>query len=902
MALCIMVTVPLPKPDGGLGPARLPAFAGASGARRRSRATRQVRRLTWHRAMRVRAGFSRGAGILDLAKFYDRVMMRSALSWLGKGRPLARRQNAAGDALARAPGGSAHAGLLEAKRSAAARRKTGSAAGDAETARILHLTLAESDIALERAAGARSVGCDASGGSELGASGAPAASSCRAAGLAKVMMRSALSWLGKGRPLARRQNAAGDACKAGLLEAKRSAAARRKTGSAAGDAETARIMHLTLAESDIALERAAGARNVGRDASGGRWLGASLIADPVVGAARSVGGARALLSLGERSARGGQVRWGPFEGRAAEPESATWSQAQEGTEGRGRRFRAGAGEASRPRPAARMGSCQFGYDAALAIERLARPEPARLAARGALEQGEGAGERLAGGLFSSGAGSDGSRAGWVFVLRREGGQVLRGARGAAPLARGPLRLARGGGDCAFHFLSSCSAAPMGALSNCVGAIRQATDIGHALAKGAATGRPRKRRWNELGGQGDAGATKAMAREPRSARATETERRAREGDEEVDCLANVGAEACRRNNLDGVSAALWQELEEVAGDQLEGQGKEPERRARPEEGTPGRGGAAYGRALALKLLQEVEKVYGVDEDWILALGGRAGGAKVEAATGEADGRGRLPSAAEDLGGGGVRSLLRWLPRDLARLRLDFKWCTLGDEVGGRQGRRRRRRRLLGGQGPASRRSLQGVVAFVLRRGGGRAPPAPVAPGISIGAFKIDWARAVGLGVGAEFTGALLRRLAGMLPGRSRAQKSGARAVAARLPSSLARLHLGLRGCGVGAAGITIPWWLSALWKWVCPAVLVGITIVTLLDNPDLMGATTSKPFPEGSGYLPIWSIKIGWLLGASPLIVCFAILILSDGAVGRMGKRISGKLSGKSMGSDSSEDG
>jgi len=103
------------------------------------------------------------------------------------------------------------------------------------------------------------------------------------------------------------------------------------------------------------------------------------------------------------------------------------------------------------------------------------------------------------------------------------------------------------------------------------------------------------------------------------------------------------------------------------------------------------------------------------------------------------------------------------------------------------------------------------------------------------------------------------------------------------------------------GITIPWWLSALWKWVCPAVLVGITIVTLLDNPDLMGATTSKPFPEGSGYLPIWSIKIGWLLGASPLIVCFAILILSDGAVGRMGKRISGKLSGKSMGSDSSED-
>jgi SNF family Na+-dependent transporter len=80
------------------------------------------------------------------------------------------------------------------------------------------------------------------------------------------------------------------------------------------------------------------------------------------------------------------------------------------------------------------------------------------------------------------------------------------------------------------------------------------------------------------------------------------------------------------------------------------------------------------------------------------------------------------------------------------------------------------------------------------------------------------------------------------------------------------------------GITLPAWLAFLWKWVCPTALVLIMIITLFDNPDLMGANESVPFPEGEGYLPAWSVKLGWMLGASPLVACFAILLCSDGVI------------------------
>jgi len=102
------------------------------------------------------------------------------------------------------------------------------------------------------------------------------------------------------------------------------------------------------------------------------------------------------------------------------------------------------------------------------------------------------------------------------------------------------------------------------------------------------------------------------------------------------------------------------------------------------------------------------------------------------------------------------------------------------------------------------------------------------------------------------------------------------------------------------GITLPAWLTFLWKWVCPFVLMGISVLTFLDNPDLMGAEESQRFPMGSGYLPAWSIKLGWILGVSPLIVCFATMICPDGDIKRRFKDLSTNPLRKKE-TDSSED-
>merc|ERR1712039_987109 len=55
-----------------------------------------------------------------------------------------------------------------------------------------------------------------------------------------------------------------------------------------------------------------------------------------------------------------------------------------------------------------------------------------------------------------------------------------------------------------------------------------------------------------------------------------------------------------------------------------------------------------------------------------------------------------------------------------------------------------------------------------------------------------------------------------------------------------------------------------WKWVCPALLVVLTVLAF-TNWDLMDATHSVSYPDGSGFLPIWSIWVGWLLALVPLM-------------------------------------
>ena len=72
-------------------------------------------------------------------------------------------------------------------------------------------------------------------------------------------------------------------------------------------------------------------------------------------------------------------------------------------------------------------------------------------------------------------------------------------------------------------------------------------------------------------------------------------------------------------------------------------------------------------------------------------------------------------------------------------------------------------------PAHRRSLQDVIAVILRNGG-RVSPVLSLPGISIRVFKIDWLHAVDQGVGADFVGALLWHVLKKLPKPTRAQKS------------------------------------------------------------------------------------------------------------------------------------
>eukprot|EP00415_Alexandrium_ostenfeldii_P004253 UN4253 len=70
------------------------------------------------------------------------------------------------------------------------------------------------------------------------------------------------------------------------------------------------------------------------------------------------------------------------------------------------------------------------------------------------------------------------------------------------------------------------------------------------------------------------------------------------------------------------------------------------------------------------------------------------------------------------------------------------------------------------------------------------------------------------------------------------------------------------------GITVGPLLRLLWMVVCPALLIALFILGL-NTLDPMKALESKPFPEGAGYFPEWSICFGWFLAFLPLIVCVA---------------------------------
>jgi len=65
------------------------------------------------------------------------------------------------------------------------------------------------------------------------------------------------------------------------------------------------------------------------------------------------------------------------------------------------------------------------------------------------------------------------------------------------------------------------------------------------------------------------------------------------------------------------------------------------------------------------------------------------------------------------------------------------------------------------------------------------------------------------------------------------------------------------------GIILGPLLRVLWMLVCPFILCALFVIGL-TNVDLMGAKASKPYPEGTGFMPEWSIYLGWSVALMPL--------------------------------------
>mmetsp|Transcript_11047 Transcript_11047/g.25100 ORF Transcript_11047/g.25100 Transcript_11047/m.25100 type:complete len:639 (+) Transcript_11047:55-1971(+) len=65
------------------------------------------------------------------------------------------------------------------------------------------------------------------------------------------------------------------------------------------------------------------------------------------------------------------------------------------------------------------------------------------------------------------------------------------------------------------------------------------------------------------------------------------------------------------------------------------------------------------------------------------------------------------------------------------------------------------------------------------------------------------------------------------------------------------------------GRTISPFYVMMWKFVCPVIILILMILAFTTH-DLMNAESSQPYPQGSGYLPAWSIQFGWKLGLLPI--------------------------------------
>jgi len=67
----------------------------------------------------------------------------------------------------------------------------------------------------------------------------------------------------------------------------------------------------------------------------------------------------------------------------------------------------------------------------------------------------------------------------------------------------------------------------------------------------------------------------------------------------------------------------------------------------------------------------------------------------------------------------------------------------------------------------------------------------------------------------------------------------------------------------------------MWKYVDPILLIGLCLSAFMSF-DIMQARTSEPYPKGSGYLPEWSIYVGWKLGLISVVAGIVAMFFIPG--------------------------
>jgi len=61
--------------------------------------------------------------------------------------------------------------------------------------------------------------------------------------------------------------------------------------------------------------------------------------------------------------------------------------------------------------------------------------------------------------------------------------------------------------------------------------------------------------------------------------------------------------------------------------------------------------------------------------------------------------------------------------------------------------------------------------------------------------------------------------------------------------------------------------EVVWGWICPGLCLLLVIVSItppFGKLDVMDALSSKPFPEGTGFFPSWTIPLGWTIASLPI--------------------------------------